>query len=77
MYIHEDWWYIKYEEVGEYVDECLFIDLWKYGDNPNSVKNEDVEFSENKEINDIVIMIIDRLYVVIWHIWSEDEIIDG
>jgi len=50
---------------GEYVDECLFIDLWKYGDNPNSVKNEDMEFSENKEINDIVIMIGDKLNVVI------------
>ena len=65
MYTREDWRQIKYEEVGGCVDECLFIDLWKYGDNPNSVKNEDMEFSENKEINVIVIMTGDKSNVVI------------
>ena len=36
---------------------------------------EDREFSENKEINDIVIMIGDKSNVVIWRICSENEII--
>jgi len=69
--------YIKYEEVEEYVDECLFIDLWKYGYNPNSVKNEDMKFSKNKEINDIIIMTGDKPNVVIRRICRDYGIIDG
>ena len=67
---------MKYEEFEEYVDEWLFIDLWKYQDNPNLAEIEDREFSVNKEINDIVIMIGDQSNVMIWQICSENEIID-
>ena len=40
-----------------YSNALEYIDMWKYGDNTNLVKIEDIEFSQNKEINDIVIMI--------------------
>jgi len=39
--------------------------LWTYEDNPNSAKIEEREFSENKEISDIVLMIGDKSNVAI------------